>query len=90
MRIIFDYEETNVILLIDQSYNQLKEATYKDVITLCKSHEIEFKNQTFGTLVHEIRDKFFDTTEKELNLQKPRERSYIANLIKSVISAKRN
>jgi len=70
VRIVFNYEETNIILLIDQSYIQLKEATYKDVIKLRKSHDVEFKNQTFGTLAHEIRDNFDDTTEKRIKFTK--------------------
>ena len=70
MRIVFNYQEANIILLIDQSYVQVKDATYKDVINLCKSHEIEFKNQTFGTLVHEIRNKFFETTERRVKFSK--------------------
>ena len=56
IRIIFEKDGRNIILSSDVNC-LTKGITYHDIIALCEEHEIEFKNQTFGTLIGEIRKK---------------------------------
>ena len=77
-RIIFEKEERNIILTIDINHNNLRELNYKDLIKLCNTHKIEFRNQTFGALVQEIRREYFDDTCKRIKFTKAkREELYI-------------
>ena len=72
-RIIFNKNEQNIILTIDENENRHKEINYKNVIEICKTHNIEFKNQTMGALVQEVRNNFFDgPTSKRIKLNKAR------------------
>ena len=72
-RIIFNKNEQNIILTIDENENRHKEINYKNVIEICKTHNIEFKNQTMGALVQEVRNNFFDgPTSKRVKLNKAR------------------
>ena len=57
-QIKFNFEQSDVILAIDP--NDCKVITYKRIQQLCTKHKIEFKNQTFGNLVRELREKFFN------------------------------
>jgi hypothetical protein len=42
-RIIFEHEKRNIIFPIDINHNEIREITYKDVIKMCETHNIEFK-----------------------------------------------
>ena len=73
-QIIFKYDGKNIILVIDP--NDLKKMNYKDVKVLCEKVNIEFENQSFSTLVKQLKDRFYDsksirhkfTTEERTNL----------------------
>ena len=73
-QIIFKYDGKNIILVIDP--NDLKQMNYKDVKVLCEKVNIEFENQSFSTLVKQLKDRFYDsksirhkfTTEERTNL----------------------
>jgi hypothetical protein len=53
----FDLDGQNLILATDPNDTRL--ITYKGIKTLCERHDIEFTNQSFGSLIEELRDKFF-------------------------------
>ena len=44
--------------------------TYKNVMKLCKQNEIEFKNQSFVTLINQIKDIFFNDVNKRIKFDK--------------------
>jgi hypothetical protein len=56
IRIIFEKEGRNIILSSDVN-TATKNISYHDIIKLCDKHGIEFKNQTLGSLIQEIRKK---------------------------------
>ena len=58
-RIVYDKDDSNIILSVDELNCTLKQYNYQDIINICKSHNIEWKNQTIGSLVQEMRDNFF-------------------------------
>jgi hypothetical protein len=47
----------NIFMAIDP--NETKTVNYKDVQKLCLKHGFEFENQSFGTLVRQMREKFY-------------------------------
>jgi len=69
-RIIFQKEGTNIILTMDCNRKSIKDIDYKDVLKICKTHDIEFKNQSFGSLVQDIKRKFFDKQHKRIRFSK--------------------
>ena len=58
-QITFNYQDKDIILVIDP--NDRVNIDYKDVQKLCKENDIEFKNQSFGGLVVQLKDKFFNS-----------------------------
>ena len=58
-RINFNYNNKDIILLVDP--NDQKNIDYKDVQKLCKENNIEFSNQSFGALVVQLKEKFFNS-----------------------------
>ena len=70
VRIIFEKDGQNVILSVDVNNSIHRELSYKDIIKLCELHKLEFKNQTIGSLVGEIRSAFFSTTHKRIKFTK--------------------
>ena len=55
-QIKFNYEDKDIILVIDP--NDRVNIDYKDIQKLCKENDIEFKNQSFGGLVVQLKDNF--------------------------------
>ena len=58
-QIKFNFEDKDIILVIDP--NDRVNIDYKDILKLCKENDIEFKNQSFGGLVVQLKDKFFNS-----------------------------
>ena len=56
IRIIFEKDGRNIILSSDVN-TATKNITYHDIVHLCEKHGVEFRNQTFGALIQEIRKK---------------------------------
>jgi hypothetical protein len=56
IRIIFEKDDRNIILSSDVN-TATKNITYHDDVHLCEKHGVEFKNQTFGALIQDIRKK---------------------------------
>ena len=50
-RIIFQKDGRSIILTLDCNRKSIRDIDYKDVLKICKTHDIEFKNQSFGSLV---------------------------------------
>jgi len=57
-QIKFTYEDKNITLVIDP--NDTKIMTYKDIQKLCEKTNIEFSNQSFGSIVSQLKEKFFN------------------------------
>ena len=86
IRIIFEKESRNIILSSDVN-TATKNISYHDIIKLCDKHGIEFKNQTFGSLIHEIRKKRQDEESHRVKFKK-KEMRYWQNLIINATVAK--
>ena len=69
-RIIFEHGERNIILNIDGSNDTIKETCYKDIIKLCNTNGIEFKNQSFGAIVQELRKRHYDKDSNRIKFSK--------------------
>ena len=69
-RIVYDKDDSNIILSVDELNCTLKQYNYQDIINICKSHNIEWKNQTIGSLVQEMRDNFFMKGTKRIKFTK--------------------
>ena len=52
-------KKTNIMLEIDPN-RETRKLTYKDIKQMCKKFEIGFENQSFGTFVMQLRNKFFN------------------------------
>jgi hypothetical protein len=57
-QINFNKDNRDVILVVDPNDQEI--INYKRIQELCKKHDIEFKNQSFGKLIAEVKDKFFN------------------------------
>ena len=57
--IVFNFEERNIVLSIEPNYN-VPDVTYKNIIELCNTNKIEWKNQTIGSITSELRKKHYD------------------------------
>ena len=57
VQIKFSFEEYNIILVSDP--NDVKVMTYKDIYQICVKTKIEFRNQSFGSIVCALKDRFF-------------------------------
>jgi hypothetical protein len=68
-RIVFEKDKRNIILSSDVN-TATKNITYHDIVHLCEKHGIEFKNQTFGSLIQEIRKKRKDEESCRINFKK--------------------
>ena len=53
----FDLNDQHICLATDP--NDTRVISYTGIRTLCERHDLEFKNQSFGSVVQELRDKFF-------------------------------
>lgn len=69
IRIIFEKEGRNIILSSDVN-TATKNITYHDIVHLCGKHGVEFKNQTFGALIQDIRKKRRDEQSSRIKLKK--------------------
>jgi hypothetical protein len=69
IRIIFEKEGRNIILSSDVN-TATQNISYHDIIKLCDKHGIEFKNQTFGSLIQEIRKKRKDEESHRVKFKK--------------------
>ena len=74
-RIIFEKYTGNIILSLDTNNKDIRHLDYKD-IKLCQTHNIEFKNQSVGGLLQELRTVFFDKNHT-INSPRNTEKSYI-------------
>jgi hypothetical protein len=52
-------KKTNIMLEIDPN-RETRKLTYKDIKQMCEKFEIVFENQSFGTFVMQLRNKFFN------------------------------
>ena len=82
-RIMFEHGERNIILNIDGSNDTIKEACYKDIIKLCDTNGIEFKNQSVGAIVQELRKRHFDKDSIRIKLSK-KQRETIYNKLNKI------
>ena len=57
--IVFNFEERNIVLSIEPNYN-VPDVTYKNIIELCNTNKIEWKNQTIGSITSELKRKHYD------------------------------
>ena len=69
-QIKFNKDDSNIILTVGELNNTHKEYSYMDLISICKPHSIEWKNQSIGSLVQELRDEFFQTKVKRVKFTK--------------------
>jgi hypothetical protein len=53
-------------LLLEVDPNDTDKITYKDIQGYCVKHGVEFRNQSFGSLIKELRTRFYDTKTKRL------------------------
>ena len=58
-QINFNLEKMNIILTIDPNDTRL--INFKKIKELCDKHKVEFKNQSFGNFIRELKDKFYDS-----------------------------
>ena len=87
IRIDFEYNGKTIYLVVDP--NDADICNYKRINALCKTHEIEFKNQSFNQFITRLKNRFFDSTvERYIFLLKKKERAYIM-LSPVVIHAKK-
>ena len=63
---------------------------YKTVKELCKKKKIEFKNQSFTSLVNQIKDLFFNDLNKRINFDKNLEMIFLNSLKINVNHVKLN
>ena len=69
---------SDIILTVDELINTHTQYSYRDTIQICKTHSIEWKNQSIRPLVQELRDQFFHTTVKRVRLtERKREEMWI-------------
>ena len=54
----------NLYMVVDPNYSDDPTCNYKKIQELCKTFNIEFKNQTFNVLISEVRTDFYDNTTK--------------------------
>ena len=54
----------NIHLVIDPNDTHI--ITYKDIKTLCEKHDVAFKNQSFGSLIKELRANFYNKSTKRI------------------------
>jgi len=73
------YKETNLYLVIDPNYSDDSKCNYKKVKELCKKFNIEFKNQSFNSMITEARTIFFDTSVKRHKFTKAEREEYFNN-----------
>ena len=69
IRIIFEKDGRNIILSSDVN-SATKNITYHYIVHLCEKHGVEFRNQTFGSLIQEIRKKRKDEESFRVNFTK--------------------
>ena len=70
------YKEINLYLVIDPNYSDDSQCDYKKVKELCKTFKIEFKNQSFNSMITEARTNFFDTSVKRHKFTKAEREEY--------------
>ena len=73
-QIKFNFQDKDIILVIDP--NDRVNLTYKDIQKLCADNQIEFTNQSFGTLVVQLKDKFSVQNQLDIYLQRKKERQF--------------
>ena len=56
-KMIFTLNGRNIIITVDEMNISHPEYN-KDIINMCKSHDIQYCNQTIGSLIKEIRNQF--------------------------------
>ncbi len=74
--IVLNFEEHNIVLSIEPNYN-VPDVTYKNIIELCNTNKIEWKNQTIGSITSELRKKHYDQDHHRHKFTKKRKRTAI-------------
>ena len=70
-RIIFEHDNRNIIIDTDCNFSSnYREITYKDVIQICNVNNIEFKNQTFASIVKELRNIHYNKNSIRIKFNK--------------------
>ena len=57
--IYYNNDDQDIVLTIDPNDNKLM--TYKDIKILCEKVKIEFKNQSFGGLIKQLKEQFLSS-----------------------------
>jgi hypothetical protein len=57
--IYYNNNDQDITLTIDPNDNKL--LTYKDIKVLCDKVKVEFKNQSFGGLIKQLKEKFLNS-----------------------------
>ena len=89
VRIVFEKEGRYTILTVDVNHGVHPEICYKDIIKLCEAHEVEFKNQSIGALVAEIRSAFYNPTHKRVRFTKKQRNELHLKFLKCCNSCKK-
>ena len=58
-QINFNKDNLDIVLVIDPNDEHIM--TYKDVKIICDKTKIEFKNQSFGQLINQLKERFFNS-----------------------------
>jgi hypothetical protein len=85
-RIPVEYNGKTIYLVVDP--NDAEICNYKRIIALCKTHEMEFKNQSFNQFITQLNNRFFDSSVERHIFTKDERRAYMM-LSPVVIHAKR-
>ena len=90
----FEYKLDNKKYIICQDPNNLKNMNWAIVRELCKKHNIEFKNQTFPSMISELRDNLINKKSDRILFTKEQRDEYLlkfnkqCNLCKTDIKRK--
>ena len=58
------FKKVNLYLVIDPNFSDVTVCNYMKVQELCKTFNIEFRNQSYNGLISEVRKDFYDNTTK--------------------------
>ncbi len=58
LRIDFEFNGKTIYLVVDPNVPEI--CNYKRIISLCKTHGIEFKHQSFNQFITQLKNRFFD------------------------------
>ena len=64
----FNYNESNIHLYVDPNFEN-EVCNYKDVKIQCEKLNLEFNNQTFGTMINQVKRRYFDNINVRYNFK---------------------